>query len=204
MMVETAPLKPLVLASGSAIRRHILKSAGLGFEVDPPEVDEARIKTQMLARHAPPEVIAQSLADAKADIVARRHPDAVVLAADQILVFEGRLFDKPETRQDARARLLGMRGKTHLLVSGVTVRCGEEVERLSQISRLRMRAFSDAWLDAYMEAVPDSVLSSVGGYQFEGLGAQLFEQVDGDMFAILGLPLVPVLNMLRAKGALMS
>ncbi len=192
----------LTLASGSAIRLRILTSAGVAVTVEKPSVDEAALKADMSGRGASGEDIAQALADAKAVAVSRRRP-GLVIGGDQVLRFNGVLHDKAENLTEARARLAELAGETHELVGGVALaRDGVVVRRHLEVSRLRMRALSDAALDRYMAAAGDAILASVGCYQFEGLGAQLFDRVDGDYFAILGLPLLPLLAMLRAEGAL--
>ncbi len=192
----------LVLGSGSAIRAKILSDAGVSFEVMPATVDEAALKSRMAGQ--PGEAIAQALADAKALDVSRR-TDAIVLGSDQILRFQGRLFDKPLSREEGRERLWGMRGAPHELIGGVTVaQNGDVLHRHLEVSRLHMRDFSEGFLTSYFDKVGDAVLKSVGCYEYEGLGAQLFDRVEGDYFAILGLPLAPVLRILRSVNVLQA
>jgi len=191
----------LVLASGSFIRKEIMTNAGLDFTVIVKPVDESSIKASMLAESAPIGDIADALAEAKAMRVSRTTPGLIV-GADQIMEMDGRLFDKPETMGAARERLWSMRGKTHYLVGAVVV-CedGRAVWRYLSRTKLIVRNFSEAFLDDYLASEGESVLSSVGGYKFEGRGAQLFSHVEGDFFSILGLPLLPLLDYLRIRGA---
>ncbi len=191
--------KPLTLASGSQVRAALMRGAGLEFDVAVSGVDEDAIKAH---HRGTPDALALRLAEAKARAVAR---DGLVVGADQILVCEGTLFDKPRDIDEARENLKKFRGRTHALVSGtVLLDDGAPVWSLSEQVSLTMRAFSDEFLEAYLLEAGDDVLKSVGCYQLEGPGVQLFEAVDGDYFAILGLPLVPLLGALRARSAVMS
>ncbi len=193
---------PIILASGSTIRREIMTSAGLDFEVITKPVDESAIKTAMLAEGALPRDIADALAEAKAVKVSRIHP-GLVIGADQIMVMDGQVFDKPVSMEDARSRLLSMRGKTHHLIGAVVI-CenGQPIWRYISKTTLSVREFSEAFLDQYLFDEGDIVLKSVGAYRFEGRGAQLFSHVEGDFFSILGLSLLPVLDYLRTRGAI--
>ena len=191
--------KPLTLASGSQVRAALMRGAGLEFDIAVSGVDEDAIKAD---HRGTPDALALKLAEAKARAVAR---DGLVVGADQILVCEGTLFDKPRDIDEARENLKKFRGRTHALVSGtVLLDDGAPVWSLSEQVSLTMRAFSDEFLEAYLLQAGDDVLKSVGCYQLEGPGVQLFEAVDGDYFAILGLPLVPLLGALRARSAVMS
>lgn len=192
----------IILASGSAIRRQILDGAGLDYKVIVKPVDEASIKASMLAEGAKPREIADALAEAKSVRVSRTQP-GLVIGADQIMVMDGQLFDKPKTLEEARARLWAMRGKTHHLIGAVVIsEAGQPIWRHMSKTALTVREFTSDFLDAYIEAEGESVLSSVGAYKFEGRGAQLFSHVEGDFFSILGLSLLPVLDYLRERGAL--
>ena len=191
----------LVLASTSRIRSELLTRAGLVFEALHPEVDENALKAG--AKGLAPGDLAQSLAAAKAVSVANRRLQAVVIGADQVLNLEGRAFDKPESREEAREHLLQLRGRSHVLETAVC--CAKSSGILWQHlgrARLTMRSFSEAFLDDYLERMGPEILTSVGAYKLEGLGAQLFEAIDGDYFTILGLPLLPLLDFLRRQGAL--
>jgi septum formation protein len=195
-------MSELVLASGSAIRADLLRRAGVDFAVETAAVDEAAIKQSFHAERLPAADCAVALAEAKASRVSRRHPGALVIGADQMLVCDGAWYDKPRDRAAARDELRSLRGKRHELVGAVcVVRDGERLWHVVERSVLTMRRFSDSFLDAYLDAAGNTVLASVGAYQLEGLGVQLFARVEGDFFAILGLPLLPLLAFLRGHGA---
>lgn len=200
---------PLILASGSKIRREILTGAGLDFDVIVKPVDEAAIKSAMLAEGAKPREIADALAEAKALRVSRALQSdgrsGLVIGADQVMVMEGELFDKPVSMEAARERLIAMRGKRHELVGSVVVALdGQPVWRFVSETKLWVRDFSDAFLDNYLDQEGELVTKSVGAYRFEGLGSQLFTKVEGDFFSILGLSLLPLLQYLRDRGAIPS
>lgn len=197
----SAPDERLILASKSAARRAMLEGAGVPFSVQVADVDEDAVK----AVHDPsdPAGLAMELARVKALAVSRRDPDAWVLGADQTLAFEGGLISKAGSMDEARARLRRMRGRDHSLHSGAALaRNGQVVWSGVDAVAMRMRDFSDAFLDDYLAAEGQALLSSVGSYRLEGLGSQLFEAVDGDYFTVLGLPLWPVLAELRRAGVL--
>lgn len=193
----------LVLASSSAARARLLAGAGIDAVRDPADIDEARIKIESRAAGQDSEHCALRLATAKAETVAARHAGALVLGADQLLECGGDWFDKPADRDDARTQLRALRGKSHDLVTAAAVlRDGAVLWQTVERPRLVMRHFTDPFLEDYLAAMGARVLTTVGGYELEGLGAQLMEQVDGDYFAILGLPLLPLLAFLRDAGAL--
>jgi septum formation protein len=196
-----APVPPLVLASSSRSRRQLLANAGLTFEVDPPGVDEQETTRSLLAKRASPQEIAETLAETKALRVSARQPQALVVGGDSTLAANGRLFDKPPTMEAARKQLLALSGQTHELFSSVVVaRGGARLWHWSERARLTMKPFNEAFLDAYLARAGEAVLSSVGAYQLESLGAHLFSRVDGDYFTILGLPLLPLLSFLAGHG----
>lgn len=188
----------VVLASASATRADMLRRAGVPCVVDPAYVDEEEIKRAMRAEGAKAGELAEALAELKARKISRRHAGRLVIGADQVLECQGRWFDKPADTAQARAQLLDLRGKLHELIACVCVlRDGERLWHHIGRARLTMRPFSDGFLDDYLHAVGDDALRSVGAYQLEGRGAQLFSRVDGDYFTILGLPLLPLLDFLR-------
>jgi septum formation protein len=190
----------LILASGSAARRQRLEAAGLSFEVDAPRVDEEAAKASLRAGGLKPRDQADALAELKALSVSRTRPDFVI-GADQMLALGGDVFDKPKSVEEARQHLSRLRGQTHeLITAAVVAREGAIIWRHIDTPKLKMRAFSDAFLDDYISRAGDHVLRSVGAYQLEGLGAQLFERVEGDYFSVLGLPLLPLLAFLREHG----
>ncbi len=201
MMQAEAPR--LVLASASTARRALLDAAGLRFEAVPAAVDEAAIKEAAQAEDIPPADAALMLADAKAERIARRDPEALVIGCDQLLVCEGSWYDKPPDLPAARAQLLALRGRTHDLVTAVVChRHGSRVWQNLARPRMTMRDFSEAFLDAYLAAEGERVLGSVGAYRLEGPGIHLFARIQGDHAAILGLPLLELLGFLRQHGVL--
>ena len=195
----------LVLASGSAIRRTLLTNAGLSITVDPADIDEGAIKDRMKAQNAPVLMAAAELAGAKAQAVSRRHPGKLVVGADQILALGTQWFDKPANRQAAAQQLDRLSGRSHQLVSAAAVvKDGVEIWRIVQTVTLHVRPLSREFIDSYLAQAGDAVLSSVGAYQLEGLGAQLFTAIEGDYFTVLGLPLLPLLAFLRQQGIMLA
>lgn len=197
----------VVLASGSATRRRMLEDAGLSVHVRPAAVDEEEIRRALQADSASAADAAVTLAEHKAmrtaSSLAPEDSGLPVIGADQILDCNGLWFAKPPDRDHARAQLAALKGKTHSLVSGVcVVRNGSAVWHHVEEARLRMRPFSVTFLDRYLDAMGDTVLQTVGGYQAEGLGGQLFDRIEGDWFTILGMPLLPLLDHLRLTGIL--
>ena len=196
----------LILASASATRLALLHAAGLRAEARPARIDEAAFKHSARAKGTTPAGTATLLALLKAIHVHAADPagaSALVIGADQLLTCGDAWFDKPATRAEARDHLQRLRGRTHTLHTAVTCLCnGIEVWRHVATPRLAMRAFSDAVLDAYLDVEGDAVLSSVGAYRLEGPGLQLFDRIDGEHSAILGLPMLPLLGFLRQHGIL--
>lgn len=193
--------RPLVLASKSAVRHAMLRDAGLAVEIAPADIEERTIE-ERAGIHDPGEVAAL-LAREKARAVGDRKPDRLVLGADQTLALGERRFSKPTDRAAARAQLAALSGRTHELHSAVAlVRAGTVVFEHREVARLTMRVLSDRFLDAYLDAMGAAVTTSVGGYQLERAGIQLFERIDGDHFVILGLPLLALLRFLRHDGLL--
>ena len=195
----------IVLASASKVRRALLEAAGLEILVDPAAVDEAAVKESYAGEGAGPGEIAEALAELKARRVSPRHPGLIVLGADQILDCEGQRFDKPKGMTGARAQLHALSGRRHRLISGlVAVRDGQRLWHHTGEAVLTMRKLSEGFLEGYLAAAGPAVLESVGAYQLEGLGAQLFTRIEGDYFTVLGLPLLPLLDFLRLQGELSS
>lgn len=201
----TAISRPgLVLASGSVTRRRMLEAAGLSFRVVPADVDEDAIRSALTVPDAGggPERVARVLAQAKAEEVSRRMPDALVIGGDQVLALGRDIFTKPADLAAARRTLRALAGRTHRLLSAVSLAInGAEVWSHLDAASLTVRDISDTYLDDYLARVGDGVCACVGAYELEGLGVQLFECIEGDYFTILGLPLLPLLAELRARGA---
>ncbi len=203
LMAGNAP--PLVLASGSATRAALLTAAGLRFTAQAAAVDEGAVKESLQAEGATPAQTAETLAELKAQRVAAGHPGALVIGADQMLSCNALWFDKPPDRDHAAAQLRALSGKTHELSTAVcVVRDSGRLWHHNAVARLTMRPLSDAFINAYLDAAGPQVQASVGAYQLEGKGAQLFARVEGDFFTVLGLPLLPLLDFLRANGVLRS
>lgn len=195
--------KTIILASGSEIRQTLLRNAGLRFEVQLARIDEAAIKQSLLAENAKPHDVADALAEYKAQRVAAKHPGALVIGCDQVLVCDGKLYDKAEDLAQAEATLRALRGKPHQLLSAVVIYdAGEPVWRTIGRAQLIMRAFSDDFLADYLARNASDVLTTVGCYKLEADGVQLFARVQGDYFTVLGFPLLDVLDFLRNRAVL--
>ncbi len=193
----------LVLASGSRTRARMLEAAGVAIEIAAAAIDEPELMASLKVSGAAVDRAAEVLAEMKAKRVATRFPGRLVLGCDQMLECEGVWLDKARNRDHAREQLQMLRGRPHHLVtSAVLVRDEQRLWHHTERAELRFRDFSDHFLEEYLDAAGDAILSSVGAYQLEGLGAQLFERVEGDFFTILGLPLLPVLAILREHGLL--
>lgn len=195
----------LVLASKSAARAAMLEAAGLKVRLVPANIDERALDEAWVAEGRSPAEIARLLAEAKAVSVSRAHPQAVVIGADQTLALGERRFSKAQSLAEARANLMALRGRIHHLHSGVAAaRSGVMLFAEVATADMTMRDFSNAFLDAYLASVGDRILSSVGCYQFESEGIQLFDRIEGDYFTILGMPLLPLLAGLRREGLIPS
>ncbi len=193
--------KPLVLASKSMVRRTMIEAAGIPVEVHVAEIDERAVEAQAGAET--PEDVALMLAQRKAEAVSKIVPGRLVVGADQTLAAGRTRFTKPTDRASARRQLQELRGKPHQLHSGVALaRDGKVIYAVCDSARLVMRNFSEEFLDSYLDAAGASVCDSVGGYQLERVGIQLFQEIDGDHNTILGLPLFSLLIALREAGAL--
>jgi len=193
--------RPLILASASKSRATLLRAAGIDFQVLPAHTDEDSVKASLKAEGATAAQCAETLAELKAVQVSQRHHEALVIGADQMLECEGAWFDKPVDMAGARNHLINLRGRTHVLPTSVAVALnGSRIWHHGALPRLTMRAFSDAFIDDYLNAVGNAALTSVGAYQLEGRGAQLFTRIEGDFFTILGLQLLELLAFLREHG----
>ncbi|MGG7517918.1 Maf family nucleotide pyrophosphatase [Allorhizobium undicola] len=194
-------MSQLVLASTSPFRRQLLTQAGLTFDVAAPGVDEREIESRAEHQSLLPDELALLLGREKALAVSRRMSGALVIGGDQTMSLGNRVYHKPADRNGAREHLASLRGKTHVLNSALALaRDGEVLWQHVSKAHLTVRDFSDIWLEAYLDRAGDAVLKSVGAYQVEGLGIQLFSAIEGDYFTIVGVPLVPLLTQLRLQG----
>ncbi len=194
---------PLALASKSAGRRLVLEQAGLPFTIHPADLDERRIEAEVLSAGGGPDGVVLRLAAEKARAVSRQLPGRLVLGADQAASCAGAIFGKPETREKAAAQLRRLSGRTHRLHSAVALaRDGAILFETVRHADIEMRELSEEFIATYLDAMGDTVLTTAGAYQVEGLGAHLFASVQGDHWTIIGLPLLPVLEALRRAGAL--
>ena len=193
----------IILGSGSRFRRQLLENAGLAVEVDRPQIDERVAERAVEGSGLTPPELAEILAEAKAAEVSARNPGRLVVGCDQTMSVEDRLFHKPEDMEAARRHLLALSGRTHELHSAVVLaRDGETIWRHVSTARLTMRELDPAFIGRHLARVGAKALESVGAYQIEGEGIQLFEAVEGDHFTIVGLPLLPLLAELRRLGAI--
>ena len=193
----------LILASGSVFRRKMLADAGVPCDIVRPGLDERALEAPLLETGALPEDVALVLAGAKAVAVSEAHPERLVLGCDQTLSLGDEIFHKPLDMEAARRQLLKLSGRTHHLHSAaVLARSGEVLWRHGALSAMTMRSLSPAFVGRYCAVAGEEILGSVGAYQVEGLGIRLFERIEGDFFAIVGLPLLPVLSALREHGVL--
>lgn len=191
----------LILASGSAVRARLLRAAGVDIEIHPAAVDEEAVKLEFRRQGRKPAELALRLAADKA--LQGDHPGVHVIGADQVLTCGPDWYDKPADMAAARTQLLALRGRTHHLTGGLALAYnGAILWQHSDTASLTMRPFSETFLDDYLARAGTAILGSVGAYHFEGLGAQLFERVEGDYFSVLGLSLLPLLGALRDHGAL--
>lgn len=194
----------LTLASGSKIRAQLLQNAGLTFTVKTSGVDEDSLKDSMRAEGVSPRDQAVMLAEMKAVRVSSSTP-GLVIGADQMMSLDGEGFDKPVDRDDAFQRLKMFSGKAHYLESGIVIaENGTPIWRHVNRPKLTMRTLSDDFINDYLDQIGDAAFSSVGAYQLEGLGVQLFDRIEGDYFSILGLPMIELLSYLRDRGDLPS
>jgi septum formation protein len=197
--------EPLILASASTARARMLEAAGIAFTIEPAAIDEARIKAAAREAGHTAMACALALATEKARAVSQRHPDSLVIGADQILVADSEWFDKPGDLGEARGQLQALRGRSHILATAVCVtRGGEGLWHATSTPELTMRRFTDAFLGRYIAEEGKALTESVGAYRLEGRGVQLFTRISGDHFAVLGMPLLELLEFLRDRGALLT
>ena len=197
---------PLILASASKSRARILEATGLVFIVEPPGLDEGVMRQAVSGeRSLAPHDVAEVLARAKAEAVSDLAPKAYVIGSDQVLALGKTILTKPDSMEAARRQLLDLSGKTHSLHTAVAVATnGEAIWAETTVATLTMRKLSPEFIGRYLAAAGEEVLSSVGAYQIEAIGVQLFDKIDGDYFSILGLPLIPLLDTLRREGVIES
>jgi septum formation protein len=195
---------PLILASSSKSRAKLLEAAGLAFIVESPGLDESAMRQAVAGGEAlAPHDVAEVLARAKAEAVSEVAPKAHVIGGDQVLAFGDVIMSKPESMEAARRQLLDLSGKTHTLHTSIAVATnGETIWADTTVAILTIRKLSPEFIGRYLAAAGEEVLSSVGAYQIESIGVQLFEKIDGDYFSILGLPLIPLLDTLRREGVI--
>ncbi|SCB61468.1 septum formation protein [Rhizobium aethiopicum] len=193
----------LILASSSPFRRMLMENAGLSFEAHAAAIDERRLEAPLEKAGARPDAVALVLARAKAEDVSRRFPDGMVIGSDQTMSLGGRVFHKPKDMADAANHLQILSGVTHRLNSAVVIVSNGVVlwEHLAH-AQLTMRPLTADFIGRHLARVGERALSSVGAYQLEGQGIQLFEKIEGDYFTILGLPMLPLLKKLRELGAI--
>lgn len=200
-----ADSQALVLASGSRTRAQMLANAGLSFKIAAAAIDETAVKLSMQQEGARVEDVAEALAELKARRVSQQYPGAYVIGSDQMLAMKNRWFDKPEDLDQVRTHLETLSGQPHeLIASVVVVKDGQRLWHHTDHARLRVRKLSRQFIENYCLEVGQDVLSSVGAYQLEGKGSQIFSKIEGDYFTILGMPLLPLLDFLRIHKFLLD
>jgi septum formation protein len=193
--------EPLLLASGSVIRRQLLERAGVMVQAIPARIDETALREALIAEGAPPRDVADALAEAKARKMSDKHPDRLVLGCDQVLEHRGVVFSKPQSLEQARTQIQTLRADRHSLLSAAVIyESGKPLWRHVGVVRLTMRAVTDSYIDDYLTRNWDSVRESVGGYKLEEEGARLFTRIDGVYFTVLGLPMLEILSYLTLRG----
>lgn len=195
----------IILASGSSIRAQLLRNAGVTFDIQKPRVDESTILESLKQEEATPRDIADTLGEIKARKVSEKFPNALAIGCDQVLAYDGGILQKPTSIENARDQLLELRGKRHFLMSAAVI-CehGQPIWRHVSVVRLYMRDFSDEYLTEYLERNWGEIQHCVGCYQLESEGLRLFSRVEGDYFAVLGLPMLELLNFLALRGLIPS
>ena len=196
---------PIILASASRSRAAMLVASGLKIKIEPADINEANVKDACLSEGRNVDYVAALLARKKAELISGRNREAFVIGADQMLDCGGTWFDKPIDLASAAKTLKAIRGRCHDLVTSVSVvQYEKEIWHKTERATLQVREFSDNFIEQYLQNVGELALTSVGAYQLEGQGAQLFEKIEGDYFTILGLPLLPLLSFLRAQNLILS
>ena len=196
-------LESFILATASKTRIKLLNNAGLVFDVIAADIDEEKIKNDYKGETA--NFVAQKLSDKKAEAISQKHPDKLVIAADQVLECEGHLFSKPSSLTEVKTQLFNLQGKPHNLISAVSAaKSGKSFWRHSDVARLAMRVLSDRFIDNYIQQEGEGLLSSVGGYKIERSGVLLFDEVNGSFFTILGVPLLQLLAFFREQKILLQ
>lgn len=196
---------PLILASGSSIRAELLENAGVEFSAEKPRVDEDSIKAALLAENAMPRDVADTLAEYKARKVSQKHPNVLVLGCDQVLSYDGIVFDKPASKEIALEQLSSLSNNRHQLISAAVIyHETKPIWRHLGIVRLQMRELSDKYLNSYVERNWEDIRHCVGAYQLEKEGVRLFSQIEGDYFNVLGMPLLEIISYLIQRGDLPS
>jgi septum formation protein len=194
-------MSQIILASGSQIRRSLFENAGVKVDAIPARVDEDAIKASLLSEQAKPRDIADALAEYKARKIASKYPEDVVIGTDQILEFKGQIFSKSDDKAAAVDQLRAFRGTSHTLYSAAVIyENGKPVWRFVGKAQMTMRNISDQYLDEYVDRNWEEIKHCVGCYQLESEGSRLFQQVSGDYFTVLGIPLIEVLAFLSTKG----
>lgn len=192
---------PIILASGSETRADMLRRARVPFEIAIPRIDEEAVRRALEAEGAKPRDVADALAELKARRIAEKRPEAVVIGSDQVLDLNGEVLSKPETPEEAVIQLARMQGKRHMLLSAaVVIENGQVVWRHVGQVRIRMRELTPAFIESYVNRNWDSIRYSVGGYKIEEEGVRLFSSIEGDLFTILGMPLIELLNYFVLRG----
>lgn len=193
----------LVLASTSPFRKQLLQQAGLDFTSSAPDIDERAVEAAAEHQALAPAELAALLGCEKALAVSREKPDALVLGGDQVMALGSQVYHKPKDMAAARTQLLSLRGTTHVLNSSLALAHNGKIlwSHVSQ-AQMSVRMFSETFLDDYLERVGERILKSVGGYQIEGMGVQLFSAIEGDYFTIIGVPLLPLMEKLRELGVI--
>ncbi|MEC9077656.1 MAG: nucleoside triphosphate pyrophosphatase [Pseudomonadota bacterium] len=190
-----------ILASKSITRKKLLENAGLVFDSFPAQIDEEEIKKSLVAARVHPQEIAAFLAEQKACKVSEKYPESIVIGGDQVLEFNGSIFSKPRTENQAKEQILTLRNSLHCLISSVCVaEGGQRVWHQTDKALMRFRDFSDQFLEQYLVKSKKELFNGPGGYKVEGHGIQLLDRIEGDFFTVLGLPIIPLLQYLRTRG----